>query len=68
MRELLAAEIMDFISFSSVKIFMSIWRFILKMFIKIIFEKVLNTAELKGKQKTIHGQYSLDISLYSWTN
>lgn len=61
MMELLIPEIMDSHSYSSMKIFLPIQVFILRMFIKRIFEKVLLTAELEGKKLCSYYMRSLDF-------
>lgn len=48
--QLLTSDIMESQSYSPMKIFLPIQVLVLRMFIKIIFEKVLRTEELKGKK------------------
>lgn len=62
MMKLLIPEIMDYHSYSPMKIFLPIQVFILRMFIKILFEKVLLTAELEGKKLYRYYMCSLDFS------
>lgn len=55
------SKILDYQSYSPMKITLPIEVFMLKMFLKIVFEKILRIKHLKRKKKNKYSMHSLDF-------